>query len=62
MTKNKIGFYKKMMGSVCHHCPICKYGRKNPESAIGKILHSKIHADHCPMWRAEKEIYGENKK
>jgi hypothetical protein len=62
MIENKTGLYKKIMGSVCHYCPICKYGRKNPESAIGKMLHAKIHADHCPMWKAEKEIYGESKK
>ena len=58
MTEKKIGFYKKLMGSICHHCPICKYGRKYPVSAIGKMLHAKIHADLCPLWKAEKEIYG----
>jgi hypothetical protein len=59
MPKEEPGFYKKIMGAACHHCPLCKYGRSHPESLIGKMLHSKLHADHCPMWKAEKEIYGE---
>jgi hypothetical protein len=21
-------------------------------------LHHKLHADHCPMWKAEQEVYG----
>ena len=25
---------------------------------IGKILHHKLHAEHCPMWQAEQEVYG----
>jgi hypothetical protein len=20
-------------------------------------LHHKLHADHCPMWKAEQEVY-----
>ncbi|MBW1993526.1 MAG: hypothetical protein JRI77_03635 [Deltaproteobacteria bacterium] len=62
MVDKKIGFHKKIMGAVCRHCPICRYGRKNPESFIGKILHARIHADHCPLWKAEKEIYGEKQQ
>jgi hypothetical protein len=25
-------------------------------------LHHKYHANHCPMWKAEKEFYGEGKE
>lgn len=57
MSEAQPGIYKKIMGTVCHHCPICKYGRNHPESVIGKILHHKLHADHCPMWKAEKEVF-----
>ena len=60
MTEEKVGLYKKIMGTVCHHCPLCKYGRKHPESTIGKMLHHKVHSDHCAMWKAEKEIYGDD--
>jgi hypothetical protein len=57
MTEQKIGVYKKIMGSLCHHCPLCKYGRRNPRSVVGKILHHPLHADNCPMWKAEKMLY-----
>lgn len=54
--KNKI---KKIMASVCHHCPMCGYGRRHPESLIGRVLHHPLHADHCPFWKAEKEFFPE---
>jgi len=57
MEANKTGIYKKIMGSVCHLCPLCKYGRKNPRSVVGRILHHPLHADHCPMWKSEKMLY-----
>ena len=62
MEEKKNGIYKKIMASVCHHCPICKYGRNNPESMIGKMLHHKLHSDHCPMWKAEIERYGDRER
>lgn len=57
MNLEKIGLHQKIMAAVCHHCPFCKHARKNPESMIGKMLHHKIHADHCPFWKSEKMIY-----
>ena len=60
MNENSVSFYKKLMASMCHHCPLCKHGRKNPQSTVGKILHHKLHADHCPMWKAEKQVYPDN--
>ena len=57
MSEEGIGIFKKLLALVCHYCPICKYGRENPESVIGRILHHKFHADYCPMWKAEKEVY-----
>jgi len=47
---------------MCHYCPICMYGRGKPESVIGKILHHRLHAEHCPMWKAEKAKYGQAKE
>lgn len=55
-----VSVFKKIRATVCHHCPLCRHGRKNPTSIIGKVLHHKYHADHCPMWKAEKEVYGDD--
>jgi len=60
MEENKVGYGKKIMASICHYCPVCRYGRRNPESILGKILHHRYHADNCPFWKAEKEIYEED--
>ena len=58
MSEDKIGAFKKIRAAICHNCPFCRHARNNPKSTIGKMLHSKLHADHCPMWRAEQEVYG----
>jgi len=55
--QKKVGLFKKAFGTFCHHCPVCSYGRKNPDSVIGKMLHHPLHADNCPAWKAEKELY-----
>lgn len=59
MKANRIGTFKKIRATICHNCPLCKHARQNPESVIGKILHHKLHADNCPMWKAEKEVYAQ---
>ena len=59
MNEKEFGTFKKVRAKMCHYCPICIYGRKNPDSVVGKILHHKSHADNCPFWKAEKEVYGE---
>lgn len=61
MSETPIGTFKKIRATICHNCPLCKHARNNPESKIGKMLHSKLHSENCPMWKAEKEVYGENK-
>ena len=61
MSESKISFFKNVRAKICHHCPFCSYGRKNPDSIVGKILHHKFHSDRCPMWKAEQEVY-DNKK
>ncbi len=48
---------RRLLGAACHHCPLCVYGRRRPESWIGRILHHRWHADHCPFWKAEQELY-----
>lgn len=56
----KPGPFKRARAFLCHKCPFCNYGRKHPDSVIGKMLNHPLHADHCPMWKAEKELYGED--
>lgn len=58
-STTKTGMFKKLRALACHHCPMCRHARNNPDSTIGKILHHPLHADHCPMWKAEKEVYPE---
>ncbi|MDY6835716.1 MAG: hypothetical protein SVY53_13040 [Chloroflexota bacterium] len=57
MADKDVGFLKKSRASICHHCPACSYGRNKPESLMGKIMHNKLHTDHCALWKAEKEVY-----
>ena len=59
MAKKNVGLFKRMRASVCKHCPACNHARKSPESIVGKILHHPLHSEHCPIWKAYKEIYGE---
>jgi len=54
----KPGFLKRSRAFLCHHCPVCRYGRRRPDSLLGRMLHHPLHAEHCPLWRAEREIYG----
>jgi hypothetical protein len=59
LSEEKIPVFKRLRATICHTCPLCNHARKNPDSKIGKILHHKYHADNCPLWKAEKEIYGQ---
>ena len=49
---------RKGLAVLCHHCPMCRYARSYPQSILGKLLHHRLHADYCPMWKAEKAVYG----
>lgn len=57
--KQKASSFKRLRAKICEHCPFCIHARKNPDSAIGKILHHRFHADHCPLWTAYRDVYGE---
>lgn len=59
MAPNRIGTFKKVRAAICKHCPACKQARRNPHSVVGKILHHSWHSDHCPVWKAYNEVYGE---
>ena len=58
MGEDTLGPVRRALAVMCHHCPLCRYGRANPESFLGRMLHHKLHADYCPMWKAEKAVYG----
>ena len=58
MKEYSVSPFKKVLASMCHHCPLCRYGRAKPDSVLGKVLHHRLHAEYCPMWKAEKEAYG----
>jgi hypothetical protein len=49
--------FKRALATLCHHCPVCAYGRRHPDSALGRILHHSWHADRCPFWKAERDEY-----
>jgi hypothetical protein len=51
------GRIRHALASICHHCPLCAYGRRHPESALGRLLRHPWHADHCPFWKAERAAY-----
>jgi hypothetical protein len=56
---DNVSAFKKLRATICNHCPICNHARKNPDSTIGKILHHRYHADHCPLWKACEDVYRE---
>jgi len=58
MSKPATGFLGTALAWMCHHCPVCAHGRAHPESLLGRVLHHRLHADHCPMWKAEQVVYG----
>ena len=60
MDKEAKGLFRRTRAKICENCPMCRHGRAKPESIIGRILHHRYHADHCPMWNAHKELYETN--
>ena len=62
MSEGGGGSLRKMLAAMCHTCPLCNFGREHPESFLGRMLNHPLHADHCPMWRAEKMLYGPGRK
>jgi hypothetical protein len=53
---SQVGPLKKVLATICSHCPLCNHGRSRPDSFIGRLLHHPIHADHCPFWKAEHDL------
>jgi hypothetical protein len=59
ITERNVRPFKKLKASICKHCPACNHARENPKSIVGRILHHPFHSDHCPIWKAYGEMYGE---
>ncbi len=57
MNENTVGPIRRVLAVLCHHCPMCKHARAYPESVLGRVLHHRLHADYCPMWKAERQAY-----
>ena len=58
-NRQETATFKRWRAKVCERCPLCNHARKSPASAIGKVLHHRFHADHCPLWTAYRDVYGE---
>lgn len=58
--RGEISGFKRIRATICEHCPVCIHARKSPDSTIGKILHHRYHADHCPLWTAYRDVHGRN--
>ena len=52
--------FKKVLGTLCDNCPLCKYARGNPETIIGRIM--EWHGKWCPAWKAYEEFNKEKKE
>ena len=55
----RAGRFKKARAVICRHCPVCNAARRSPNSFIGRLLHHPVHSEHCPMWTAYQQVYGE---
>lgn len=58
--EREVSSFKRLRAKICEHCPFCIHARKNPDSTIGKILHHKYHAEHCPLWTAYQDVHRES--
>jgi len=61
MTDPKIGAFRKTLAAICSACPICNHARAHPDSWLGRVLHHPLHADHCPFWKAERDVAAERR-
>lgn len=58
--RGRVSGFKRARAKICEHCPFCIHARKNPDSTIGKILHHRFHSEHCPLWTAYRDVYGQS--
>lgn len=49
-----------ILAQICHHCPLCRYARNNPDTNLGKLM--AWHGKWCPAWKAYEKAYGQEDK
>lgn len=47
----------RTLAGVCHHCGICPFAERRPDSAFGRLM--RWHRNWCPAWAAHTRVYGE---
>ncbi len=62
MTEPKVGAFKRTLAVICSRCPVCNHARAYPDSWLGRVLHHPLHADHCPFWKAERDVAAERRE
>jgi len=62
MSDRAVGPLRRVLAVVCHHCPVCRHAREHPESFFGRVLHHPLHANYCPMWKAENSVYDADRR
>jgi hypothetical protein len=45
---------RKVLGTICDHCPLCNYARQHPDTLMGKYY--AWHGKWCPAWQAQQEM------
>jgi hypothetical protein len=45
---------RKLLGTICDHCPMCNYARTHTDTLVAKYY--AWHGKWCPAWKAQQEI------
>jgi hypothetical protein len=54
--KPQFGIITRSLAGFCHHCGICSYANRKPNSAFEKVM--RWHRTWCPAWAAHSKVYG----
>ena len=52
-----LGLATRSLAGLCHHCGICPFAARRPESTFEKLM--RWHRTWCPAWKAHTRVYGE---
>ena len=50
------GLATRALAGLCHHCGICPYAAKRPDTAFEKAM--RWHRTWCPGWKSHTKVYG----
>jgi len=56
-TEDQFTMLTRTLAGVCHHCGICPFAERRPDSAFGRLM--RWHRNWCPAWAAHTRVYGE---